>query len=225
MKSKRNAHLNAWVIILSLSLVSCAPAAARTSGIPVTGGNGSAARGSPTAPAAGAPVAAVPNSSNTAATLNVGSNPKLGKILVGPTGMTLYVFAGDAPGATNCIDACLQTWPPLEVPGGGSPNLGPGVTGDVSLTTRPDGSSQVAINGSPLYYFTGDTVPGDANGQGFGGQWFALTPDGTRVKSPAAPSPTIAASTSTPPAPSPTPSPTPLSMPSITPVPSLTPSS
>ena len=35
-----------------------------------------------------------------------------------------------------------------------------------------------------LYYYAGDTMPGQTNGQAldlFGGQWFVLTPEGKRV--------------------------------------------
>jgi predicted lipoprotein with Yx(FWY)xxD motif len=30
-----------------------------------------------------------------------------------------------------------------------------------------------------LYSFTGDTAPGDVNGQGSGGKWFAVALDGS----------------------------------------------
>jgi Secreted repeat of unknown function len=33
----------------------------------------------------------------------------------------------------------------------------------------------------PLYHFSGDQQPGDTNGQGVGGLWFAVTPDGGLV--------------------------------------------
>lgn len=34
----------------------------------------------------------------------------------------------------------------------------------------------------PLYYYVGDTVPGDVNGQGLDGEWFAVAPDGKLVR-------------------------------------------
>ena len=37
----------------------------------------------------------------------------------------------------------------------------------------------------PLYYFSGDAKPGDVNGQGSGGVWFAVTPNATTVPGPA----------------------------------------
>ena len=46
------------------------------------------------------------------------------------------------------------------------------------------GSSQVTYAGHPLYWFSGDTKPGDTNGEGlddFGGEWYAISPAGTAV--------------------------------------------
>jgi hypothetical protein len=48
---------------------------------------------------------------------------------------------------------------------------------DPSLVTtvdRPDGSKQLKIGKWPLYFYTGDGAPGDANGQGVNGKWFAI---------------------------------------------------
>ena len=39
-----------------------------------------------------------------------------------------------------------------------------------------DGSTQVAYNGTPLYYFSGDIAPGQINGQGAGGVWWIVPP-------------------------------------------------
>ncbi len=44
-----------------------------------------------------------------------------------------------------------------------------GVTGTVGTIDTPDGKKQVTLNGWPLYYFAGDSKPGDTNGQGVGG--------------------------------------------------------
>ena len=34
----------------------------------------------------------------------------------------------------------------------------------------------------PLYYFAGDTAPGETNGQGVGGVWWVVAPDGTLIE-------------------------------------------
>jgi predicted lipoprotein with Yx(FWY)xxD motif len=194
MRSSKVPPLGTFLLILAFVLAACAPAATKapTAVIPVTGGTGT--------PAAGASNSSSSSGGSSAnnSTLNIGSNPKLGAILVGPTGMTLYEFAGDAAGVSNCDNTCIQTWPPLGVPGGLSPVLGYGVGGDLSTIIRPDGSSQVTLDGAPLYYFTGDKIPGDANGAGFGGKWFAVAPDGSRIKVGGAFTPTTSVDTATP---------------------------
>jgi hypothetical protein len=37
------------------------------------------------------------------------------------------------------------------------------------------------LGGHPLYRYSGDTKPGDVNGQGIGGVWSAAGPDGQPV--------------------------------------------
>jgi predicted lipoprotein with Yx(FWY)xxD motif len=41
---------------------------------------------------------------------------------------------------------------------------------------RPDGSTQATYEGSPLYRFTGDHAPGEANGDGADGRWRVVRP-------------------------------------------------
>jgi hypothetical protein len=46
---------------------------------------------------------------------------------------------------------------------------------------RSDGTKQLTYAGYPLYYYVGDTKPGDTNGQGlddFGAYWWLLGPSG-----------------------------------------------
>ncbi len=38
--------------------------------------------------------------------------------------------------------------------------------GDFTAFTRADGAQQSAYKGHPLYYFVGDTAPGETNGRG-----------------------------------------------------------
>jgi predicted lipoprotein with Yx(FWY)xxD motif len=37
--------------------------------------------------------------------------------------------------------------------------------------------NQVEYNGHPLYTFSGDTAPGQANGEGVAGMWYVVTPN------------------------------------------------
>jgi predicted lipoprotein with Yx(FWY)xxD motif len=96
--------------------------------------------------------------------------------LVGPTGMTLYLFANDTEGVSNCSGQCLENWPALTVPEGLDPTAVSAASGALDVVTRDDGARQITYNGLPLYYFAGDSLPGDTNGDGVGGVWSLATP-------------------------------------------------
>lgn len=116
-------------------------------------------------------------------TVRVRSHPGLGDVLVGSEGMTLYMFDQDTQGegASTCSGGCTDNWPPLTVDD--DPVAGSGVGADLSTFEREDGSTQVAANGWPLYYFTPDEAPGDVNGQGVNDAWWVLRSDGNPVRS------------------------------------------
>ncbi|MFC4786439.1 COG4315 family predicted lipoprotein [Nocardioides sp. MAHUQ-72] len=113
-----------------------------------------------------------------------------GTVLVDPAGMTLYAFANDSKGHSTCSGSCATYWPP--VPGADAPN---GATSSVmakfGTIKRSDGSSQLTVNGFPMYTYAGDSAPGQANGQGkdlSGGLWWVVAPDGSWVEGSGAPS-------------------------------------
>ncbi|WP_435344278.1 COG4315 family predicted lipoprotein [Haloarchaeobius sp. HRN-SO-5] len=118
-----------------------------------------------------------------AVTVQVRSHPDLGNVLVGPDGLTLYMFDNDeqGAGASTCTGDCAGAWPPLTVDG--TPTAGDDVTATLSTFEREDGTTQVAANGWPLYYFSSDAAPGDAAGQGVNDVWWVLSPDGAPVRS------------------------------------------
>jgi predicted lipoprotein with Yx(FWY)xxD motif len=105
----------------------------------------------------------------------------LGTILVDAEGRTLYVFANDEPGVSNCEDNCATTWPPLAADG--DPTAG-GEAEESELDTieRGDETEQVTYNDQPLYHFSGDEAAGDTNGQGVGGNWWVVGPDGEPIE-------------------------------------------
>jgi predicted lipoprotein with Yx(FWY)xxD motif len=124
-----------------------------------------------TTPATEAPTtAATQPAATTAAPVTVEAKAvgSAGTILVaGSNGMTVYMFTMDVKdsGKSNCTGGCATTWPPLTVAAGATPSGGSGVTGTLGTITRADdGTLQVTYNGLPLYFFSGDTAPGDANG-------------------------------------------------------------
>ncbi len=106
-----------------------------------------------------------------------------GWLLSDDKGMSLYTFGKDSePGKSLCAGACAKQWPPLLV----TDDMDR-ATGEWSTITREDGAKQWAYRGKPLYRYSRDTVPGDANGDGFNNQWDIAfkavpTPPGIRIQ-------------------------------------------
>jgi len=104
----------------------------------------------------------------------------LGSVLVNSQGFTLYHLRTETSSNIQCTGSCVSTWPPMLLPAGTSaPTEGSGATGKLGTVTRPDGGTQVTYDGFPLYTYSGDTGPGQANGQGIQGVWFAVTASGS----------------------------------------------
>jgi predicted lipoprotein with Yx(FWY)xxD motif len=120
------------------------------------------------------------------ASINAADVTGLGTVLTDQGGKTLYLFTKDTkdPSASTCVDQCAEMWPPLLT--AGDPLVTGVNRGLVATVTRPDGGTQVTVGGWPVYMYTGDTSPGQANGQGLQGVWFAVTPEGTKAGAPAA---------------------------------------
>ncbi len=105
--------------------------------------------------------------------LQVYNDPMYGDILVDGNGMTLYMFTKDEPNKVNCSGGCLESWPPLLAVA--DYTLGDGVNADlVGTADLPDGSKIVTYNKMPLYYWVGDSKPGDTNGQGVNDVWYVV---------------------------------------------------
>lgn len=110
-------------------------------------------------------------------TVSVAKRPKLGTILVGATGRTLYHDALGTAKKPACSGACLKLWPPLWLPKGVALKAGKGVS-HLGLIRR-SGHRQVTFEGEPLYYYVGDTHRGQANGEGLLRHWYVVHPAGT----------------------------------------------
>ncbi|MBX3084684.1 MAG: hypothetical protein KF716_23820 [Anaerolineae bacterium] len=108
------------------------------------------------------------------ATVYAATNPKLGWVLAGSTGMTLYTFKKDTPDTSNCYDQCATNWPPLTVKSEADVVPGINLLGKLGTTTRKDGAIQLTYNGWPLYYWKDDKALGDANGEGVGDVWYSV---------------------------------------------------
>ncbi|MEU9702100.1 hypothetical protein [Streptomyces sp. NPDC047981] len=115
--------------------------------------------------------------------LSAASAGALSPVVVNGAGFTLYRFDNDTaePSRSTCNDACATTWPPVVVKPGGRIFIDGVKKSDVGVVKRDDGNLQVTIGGWPVYRFNKDLRPGDTNGQGVGGTWFGVTPDGKKA--------------------------------------------
>jgi predicted lipoprotein with Yx(FWY)xxD motif len=184
------AQLKRTVIVASalVALTACAPAG-------YDGANSSAAEpvavaaaeptaaaepevsASPEAPAADAPP---PADVEPTEELNGKKVARMGSVVTDQDGWILYRFDKDTndPPTSNCVEKCAEVWPPALTDG--NPELN-GVSDDnVGTVTRQDGTRQLTLDGWPLYRYIGDKKPGQWKGQGVGGTWFVVAPDGKK---------------------------------------------
>jgi len=117
-----------------------------------------------------------PASKPSALALNIGTDATLGKYIIAANGMTLYVFANDKIGVSNCKDACAANWPPYTVLDPGTALASAGITGNVGTINRVDSTIQITYNGRPLYFWKSDVKPGDTTGNGVDGVWSVAKP-------------------------------------------------
>jgi predicted lipoprotein with Yx(FWY)xxD motif len=173
---KHAIRLVAGGAVLALTFVGCSGAA--TTPAPATPAPATSAPAA-SAPAGSASAAAVPTvvvtGGNAVEAKPVGS---LGTVLVaGTNSMTVYTFAKDTAnsGKSACTGGCLGKWPALTVATEAGAVGGAGVTGKLGTIKREDnGQFQVTYNGLPLYFFSGDSAPGDSNG--VYANWMAVKP-------------------------------------------------
>jgi predicted lipoprotein with Yx(FWY)xxD motif len=118
------------------------------------------------------PATPAPTEAAAAVVLAVATDAAAGDFLTGRDGLALYIFTNDDGTTSTCYEACATAWPPLLAPVA----AGEGVGGALGTTDRTDGTVQVTYNGAPLYYFQGDSAPGDVNGQGLNDVWFLAKP-------------------------------------------------
>ncbi len=116
--------------------------------------------------------------------LQIVNNSEFGYILVNEDNQSIYFFAGDVTGESNCNGGCADTWPavtgdPYDIELGGTLNRS-----DFASIYRADGTQQLTYKGWPLYYFSpeADGVlenPGETEGDGRGGLFHIAKPDYT----------------------------------------------
>lgn len=153
-----------------VGLTAAALAIAACSSSTTTGSSGTT---KPAAPASS------PASANALKTMTINGTT----VVTNAKGLTVYSFAPDTSTTSKCNGACATIWPPVKGPA----TAGAGVTGKLATITRADGSAQASYNGHPVYTYTGDSAPGQANGNGLnvnGGVWHEVPASGGAAPSP-----------------------------------------
>ncbi len=107
-----------------------------------------------------------------------------GTIVTNGEGRALYLFEKEDSDRSQCYGACAVAWPPLLTDG--EPRAAGGArASQLSTTKRSDGKTQVTYRGHPLYYYEGDTAPGEVGCQNvneFGGLWLVVDPSGNAIQ-------------------------------------------
>ena len=136
----------------------------------------------------GSQAAATQGSGNSASASGSGtvittSSGSAGSFLTDGSGHAVYLWVKDSMNKSVCSGACAGAWPPVTASGNVTASGGAKAS-DLGTITRSDGSKQVTYDGHPLYYFAGDSGPGQATGQGsdgFGAKWWLVAPSGAQV--------------------------------------------
>jgi predicted lipoprotein with Yx(FWY)xxD motif len=167
----------AGLVALAMLTAACGNDDTGSGGTTATGTTtGSTTGGATTGTTTGPTTGATTGGSGGGATVSATEVGGLGTVLVDSRGFTLYHLSGETDSTFKCTGGCLDAWPPLVAKG--APTAGEGADGELATIDRPGVGTQVTYDGLPLYTFAGDSKPGEANGQGVSGAWFAVTPSG-----------------------------------------------
>ena len=106
--------------------------------------------------------------------MTTANNPKYGTILVDSEGRTVYTLTTSDGLPAPCEGQCSDIWPPVPVPSGSTT-----LTGGHGITNlgKTGSGTVVEYQGFPLFRYSGDTAPGQANGNGissYGGVWHVI---------------------------------------------------
>jgi predicted lipoprotein with Yx(FWY)xxD motif len=141
----------------------------------------SSAAAAPASPAGASSAGA--SASSSGGTVITTAKSSAGTFLTNGSGRAVYLWAKDTGDMSNCSGACAGAWPPVTTTGTATATGGAQAS-DIGTITRSDGTKQVTYDGHPLYYFSGDSGPGTATGQGsdgFGAKWWLVAPTGGDV--------------------------------------------
>ena len=158
-------------VAAAATVAACSSAASSTAAAPAASPTGS--------PAAASPAGA----SSSGGTVITTAKSSAGTFLTNGSGRAVYLWVKDTGDMSNCNGACAGAWPPVTTTGTATASGGAKAS-DIGTITRSDGTKQVTYDGHPLYYFSGDSGPGTASGQGsdaFGAKWWLVAPTGSDV--------------------------------------------
>ena len=167
------------------SLLARVPAPVKL-GVPVAAGLLAAACGSAVASQSHGSQAAGSQSSGSSAPATgtvIASHSGSGGTFLTDGGRSVYLWAADAMNKSNCSGACAGAWPPVMATGKVTASSG-AKPSDLGTIARSGGGKQVTYNGHPLYFFAGDSGPGQTHGQGsdsFGAKWWLVAPSGAQI--------------------------------------------
>jgi predicted lipoprotein with Yx(FWY)xxD motif len=103
-------------------------------------------------------------------------NGKTVMLLTNAQSMTLYYFQPDTSTTAACTGGCASTWPPFLSNDSSMLTSATSLSGKLTIQANANGQ-QIEYNGHPLYTYSGDTSPGQTNGEGISNQWFVATTD------------------------------------------------
>jgi predicted lipoprotein with Yx(FWY)xxD motif len=142
----------------------------------LTACGGSAAPSGSTTGNSVTPTASPSTAGTTLGTTSTTISGKTVMLLTDNKGMTLYYFKPDTTTTAACTTGCISTWPPLLSLTSNGPTSATSLPGHLTIQTNANGQ-QIEYNGHPLYSYSGDTSPGQTNGEGIGNKWFVATTD------------------------------------------------
>jgi predicted lipoprotein with Yx(FWY)xxD motif len=169
------------MVSMGKSLLARVPAPVKLS-VPVAAGLLAAACGSAAASQSSGSQPAGSASGAATGTVIV-AHPGSGGTFLTSGGRSVYLWAADGMNKSNCSGACAGAWPPVMAHGKLTASNG-AKPSDLGTIARPGGGKQVTYDGHPLYFFAGDSGPGQTHGQAsdsFGARWWLVAPAGTKI--------------------------------------------
>jgi len=163
-------------------------------------GGGTSATTTPSAGAATGTGTSAPASGGATRTVDLQQVSGVGRVLVSSAGMAMYTNDADTGGKVVCTtgSGCTSFWKPVMV--SGAKPTGMGNVGKLGTIKRPEGTTQLTVNGKPVYTFVSDS-PGKVTGNGFTDHfaghkfvWHALVTGGTAAPASSSPAPTTTTS-------------------------------